>query len=243
MEPWHSIPLRSRTKHTFSGPPSKPVVDILCYRLPPVAPSNQKLPAVHMREWRPCMDPSSCSIDNLQKVYKFFLLKIISFLQCHIAQSNAHIPMSIRPAITGSTPVSHVPNHMSMLAGGVILKAIWMVRQRSLARGQWIKKCCIVSSWSQKQHWVLPTCLHFTKLSLVKITSLCTNHMKIFTFKCTLIFQIWSIFKIQKNNKKFALDHPVYSPPKQKQKRLTLYRSSIYVVHLSKWHYQSLVYF
>lgn len=125
-----------------------------------------------------------------KKLLIFFRLKIISFLQFHIAKNSAHIPIRICPAIFKSTLCSHIPNNVLMLIGWFMLKAIWRVRQRSLTNGQSRKGCWIVSSWSQKQHRKLPTHLRFTKLSSVNITPLCTNHMKILILSGTLIFQM-----------------------------------------------------
>ena len=124
-----------------------------------------------------------------KKLMKIFMLKMISFLQFHIAQSSAHSPIWICPAISDFTPVSHVPNNISILIGGLTLKTICIVRQSSLARGQSRSKCFMVSFWSQKQHHELPTYLRFIKLFFVKITSLCTN-MKIFILNETLTFHV-----------------------------------------------------
>ena len=77
-----------------------------------------------------------------------------------------------------------------MLVGGVMLTPIWMVRQRNFARGQSMKRCCIVSSWSRKEQCALPTHRCFTRLSLVRITRLWTNHLKILIRKGTFTFQL-----------------------------------------------------
>ena len=78
---------------------------------------------------------------------------------------------------------------MAMEFGGVMLKAMWANRHSIFARGQSIKRCLIDSCWSQKLHLVDPIQLCFAKLSLVKITCLCTNHINTLIFKGTLTFQ------------------------------------------------------
>ena len=105
-------------------------------------------------------------------------LKIIPFLQLHIAHRSAHIPIQIRAAIVCSTPVNHVPDNDSISTGGLMLKAIWIILQSNFASGHSMNKCCIVSSRSQKQQRELPTHRLFNKLSLMRITCLCTNHIK-----------------------------------------------------------------
>ena len=81
-----------------------------------------------------------------KKVKLCCLLNIKSFLQFHIAHKSAHIPIRIRAAVVCSTPVNHVPNNDVMSTGGVMLKAIRIVLQSSLASGHSMNKCCIVSS-------------------------------------------------------------------------------------------------
>ena len=131
-----------------------------------------------------------------KKLLISFPLKIISFLQLHIAQNSAHAPIQICPPIFKSTPCSHVPNNVFMLIGGFTLKAIWRVRQSSLANEKSRKRSWIVSSWWQRQHQELLTHLHFTRSSFVNITPLCTNHMKILIISRTIIFQMCTDLKI-----------------------------------------------
>lgn len=125
-----------------------------------------------------------------KKLLNLLLLKIISFLLFQIAHNKAHDPILICLAILSCTPLSHVPNNMFILNGVLILKAIWIVRHKSLANGQSRKRCFIVSLLSQKQHLGLPTHLLLIKLSFVSMTPLWRNHIKILIFSGTLIFQI-----------------------------------------------------
>ena len=92
-------------------------------------------------------------------------------------------------AVPESIPSSHVPNNVSILFEGVILKAMWTIRHKFFANGQSRKKCLMDSSRSQKLHLVDPVQLRFAKLSLVKMTCLCTSHINTLTLKGTLTCQ------------------------------------------------------
>ena len=116
------------------------------------------------------------------------LLKTKSFLQFQSTHTKAQTPTRICRANSGSTPLSHVPNNVLTELGGEILKAIWTVLHKTLASGQSRKRCLIVSSQSQKLHLVGHVQLRFVKLSLVKITCLCRNHINTLIFKGTLTF-------------------------------------------------------
>src|SRR4051812_4794004 len=72
-----------------------------------------------------------------------------------------------------------------------MLKAMWTIRHRTLANGQSRKRCLIVSSRSQKLQLVGLVQLRFAKLSLVKMTCLCTNHINTLTFSGTLTVQTY----------------------------------------------------
>ena len=115
---------------------------------------------------------------------------MISFLVFHIAQSSAHIPIRICFAVCMSTALSHVPNNVLMLVGGCMLKAIWIEHHNNFASGHSRKRCLIISLWSQKQHLELPMQLLLSKLSLVKMTPLWANNMKILIQSGTLIFHM-----------------------------------------------------
>ena len=91
-----------------------------------------------------------------------------------------------------SIPLSHVPNNVWMLLGVFMLKVIYIDRHNSFARGHSRKRCFTDSLWSQKQHLVLPTQFLLVRLSLVRITPLWTNHIKILIRSGTLIFQKWN---------------------------------------------------
>ena len=88
-----------------------------------------------------------------------------------------------------STSLSHATNNVFMLVGGCTLKEICIDRHNNFASGHSRKRCLIDSFWSQKQHLELPTQFLFARLSLVRITPLWTNHIKILIRSGTLIFQ------------------------------------------------------
>ena len=117
------------------------------------------------------------------------LLKTKSFLQFQTAHNKAQTPTRMCLAVLESTPSSHVPNNMLMEVGGLILKAIWTDRHRILASGQSRKRCLIVSLWSQKLHLAEHIQLRFVRLSFVKMTYLCTNHINTLIRKGTFTFQ------------------------------------------------------
>ena len=64
------------------------------------------------------------------------------------------------------------------------------MRQTIRARGHVKNKWCIVSSWSQKQHFLHPCQFLRTRLSFVRITLRYRNHIKILIFSGTFIFQM-----------------------------------------------------
>ena len=117
------------------------------------------------------------------------LLKTKSFLQFQTAHNKAHTPTRMCRAVSKFIPSSHVPNKVLMEFGGVMLKAMWTDRHKFFAKGQSRKRCLMDSCWSQKLHLVDPVQLRFTKLSFVKITCLCTNHINTLILKGTLTFQ------------------------------------------------------
>jgi hypothetical protein len=75
--------------------------------------------------------------------------------------------------------------------GGARPKAIWIIRQIILAKGHSIKRCCTNSLSSQKQHFVSPSQFLFFRLTLVTISFLWMNHIKILIFYETFIFQMY----------------------------------------------------
>ena len=117
------------------------------------------------------------------------LLKTKSFLQFHTAQNKAQTPTQMCLAVSESTPSSHVPNNMLIEVGWLILNAIWIDRHRILANRQSRKRCLMFSVWSQKLHLEEPTQLRFARLSLVKMTCLCTNHINTLMRKGTFTLQ------------------------------------------------------
>ena len=61
-------------------------------------------------------------------------------------------PSFIIQDVINDVVLSHqLPNKLVMLLGGLILKVIYTMRQIVFAKGHFINRCCIVSSWSQKQ--------------------------------------------------------------------------------------------
>ena len=110
-----------------------------------------------------------------KKLIERDLLKTQSFRQFQIAQSKAQTPTRIWPLSILLIPTNQFPNKFGILVGGGKLYATWTVRQIKVAKGQEIKRCWIVSSLSQKQHFLHPFQFRLAKLSLVRITSLWTK--------------------------------------------------------------------
>ena len=110
-------------------------------------------------------------------------------LQFQTAHNKAQTSTRMCLAVSASIPSSHVPNNVLMEFGEVILKAMWTDLHKFFAKGQSRKRCLIDSSLSQKLHPLDPVQLRFTKLSLVRITCLWTNHMNTLIFEGTLTFQ------------------------------------------------------
>jgi hypothetical protein len=65
------------------------------------------------------------------------------------------------------------------------------MRHITLANGHSKKRCCMDSLLSQKQQFSLPVHYLLIRLSFVEITFHCRNHIKIFIFSGTFIFQIY----------------------------------------------------
>ena len=81
------------------------------------------------------------------------------------------------------TPLSQLPNRWVMLWGGFKSKANYTALHRNLTTWQSIKRCWIVLSLEQKQHYLLPFQFRLAKLSFVKITPLFKYHINILIFK------------------------------------------------------------
>ena len=79
-------------------------------------------------------------------------------------------------------PLSQLPKRFVTFLGGTKPKDIWIILQIVLANWQAKNRCCIDSSWSQKQHFWFPCQFLFTKLS--------QKPHKILIFSGTFIFQI-----------------------------------------------------
>ena len=72
-----------------------------------------------------------------KKIIFLVLLKTKSFLQFQTAQNKAHTPTRMCLAISESIPSSHIPNNVLTVFGGVMLKAMWTVRQGQSRKGVW----------------------------------------------------------------------------------------------------------
>ena len=81
-----------------------------------------------------------------------------------MTQSKTHTPTRICATNLGSTPFCQVPNKVAMLLGGLALKVTCTVRHSSLASGHSRNKCWIDSSWSQKQHRLLPPLIRLQRI-------------------------------------------------------------------------------
>src|SRR5438132_11399795 len=94
------------------------------------------------------------------------------FLHVQIDQHKAEIPIRILALVLLSIPSSQCPNIFVTLVGGGSAKEICTIHHIILAKGQSRNRCSIVSSESQKQHFVLPFHCRFARLSLVSRTFL-----------------------------------------------------------------------
>ena len=77
-----------------------------------------------------------------------------------------------------------------MLRGGEILKETCTIFEIILAIWQSKKRCWMISSRLQKQHFILPLHCRRARLSLVRTTPFCKYHIKILIFKGSLNFRI-----------------------------------------------------
>jgi hypothetical protein len=70
-----------------------------------------------------------------------------------------------------------------------LTEATWMTDHTERVKWHWKKRCLIVSSWWQKTHFLQPCQFCFTRLSLVKMTSLCRYHPNTFIHNGIFNFQ------------------------------------------------------
>jgi hypothetical protein len=73
------------------------------------------------------------------------ILKINSLQICHIAMGMAQTPTLMFAFSDLTTLLSQIPNICAILRG-VVLKDIYTICQIIFAKGQQMRKCCIVSS-------------------------------------------------------------------------------------------------
>jgi hypothetical protein len=106
------------------------------------------------------------------------LLKIILFLHLQIDQTKAETPMCILSFVFFNT-IQPILKHILILVWGAMLYGKWRMRQRTFAKGHERNRCSIVSSESQKQHFLHLFHYLFKKLSLVRSTFLLRNHIKV----------------------------------------------------------------
>ena len=98
----------------------------------------------------------------------FLSLKIKSFLHSQSDHSKAYAPTLISVLNLFEIPSNQWPKILATLVGGYKFDAIWMTDHVERANLHWKKRCLIVSSWVQKQHFLLPGQLRRARLSLVK---------------------------------------------------------------------------
>ena len=134
------------------------------------------------------MNPVSSHVNNLQKLRDLTELNTILFLHFQIDQHKAETLIRILALVFLSVPLSQFPNIFETLIGGGSAKEICTIHHIILAKGQSRNRCSIVSSESQKQHFVLPFHFRLAKLSLVSRTFLRRNHMKILILRGILSF-------------------------------------------------------
>jgi len=114
----------------------------------------------------------------------------MSFLLNQIAQQTAEAPTKILYISFLLSPINHPLNIWRIFMGGVILKETCTILQIILANWQSKKRCWIVSSKLQKQHFILPFHCQRARLSLVRTTPFCKYHMKTLIFKGIFNFQM-----------------------------------------------------
>src|SRR6266508_3362998 len=81
------------------------------------------------------------------------------FLHIQIDQHKAETPIRILALVILSMPLSQFPNILVILVGGGSAKARCTTRRIIFTKGQSKNRWSIVSSESQKQHFILP--FHF----------------------------------------------------------------------------------
>ena len=114
------------------------------------------------------------------------LLKTMSFLLNQIVQHKADAPTKILYISSLLIPFNHPLNIWKMLTGGEILKETCTILQIILAIWQSKKRCWMVSSRLQKQHFILSLHCQRARLSLVRTTPFCKYQIKILIFNGSL---------------------------------------------------------
>ena len=113
----------------------------------------------------------------------------MSFLLNQIVQHKADAPTKILYISSLLIPFNHPLNIWKMLIDGKILKETCTILQIILAIWQSKKRCWMVSSRLQKQHFILPLYCRRARLSLVR-TVFFKYQIKILIFKGSFNFQI-----------------------------------------------------
>ena len=121
-------------------------------------------------------------------------LKTTSFLHSQSDHSKAYAPTLISVLYAFEIPSSQWPKILATLVGGYKFDAIWMADHVERANLQWKKRCLIVSSWVQKQHFFLPNQLFRAGLSFVSTTPLWRYHVNILTLSGTFAFQFFCYY-------------------------------------------------
>jgi hypothetical protein len=169
-------------------PPATLVEDSPNDRHQPSTSNIHKISLILGQEKGPHVDPISSSVHNLQKLVSTRIVKNNIITTIPNFPNQRTYPYSNPFLGFLSIPLSHCPNKFLIFVGGGILKVKCTTCQTNLANGYQINKCSTVSAELQKAHLGHPVQHLFNKLSLVKITFLCKNHIKILISSGTFIF-------------------------------------------------------
>jgi hypothetical protein len=151
-------------------PPAESTIDMSCYCRQTAAPSIHGLAQLRQLEIGPHTDPVVSQRSNLQEWWKTWFVKdkvIANMPYCREYSTNSHSDVCL---FRFYNTLSQFPNKCAIFEGEIMLKDMWIICQMILAKVQWIKMCCTVSSWSYKQHFFHPCKFLFIRLSLVIIS-------------------------------------------------------------------------
>jgi hypothetical protein len=68
------------------------------------------------------------------------------------------------------TPFNQFPKEFIRLVVGEVLNVIRTILHKKIPKWHAMKRCCIISSRSQKQHFLIPCEFRLARLSFVRIT-------------------------------------------------------------------------